>query len=187
MAHLVIELTNRCQLRCQHCFAERHAGSGDLPLALLEKVLQEGKHCGITRVSLTGGEPTLHRQFATVLERLCATGYAFGMVSHGGTFPRHYALLVRARPWFRGITFSLDGAREATHDWQRGPGSYRRVLRAASICVVKDLPFTLNMVLTARNRAEVAEMVELAWRLGSRCLRFGYLMPTPATARQGLD
>jgi MoaA/NifB/PqqE/SkfB family radical SAM enzyme len=85
------------------------------------------------------------------------------------------------------MTFSLDGACEATHDWQRGRGSYRRVLRAASICVVKDLPFTLNMVLTARNCAEVAEMVALAWRLGSQGLRFGYLMPTPETARRGLD
>jgi MoaA/NifB/PqqE/SkfB family radical SAM enzyme len=187
MARLVLELTNRCQLRCQHCFAERHASSGDLPLALLDKVLAEGKACGITQVSLTGGEPTLHRQFATVLARLCAAGYRFGIVSHGGTFPTYYPLLVRARPWFQGMTFSLDGAREATHDAQRGPGSYRRVLRAASICVAKNLPFTLNMVLTARNRAEVAEMVHLAWRLGSQGLRFGYLMPTPATARQGLD
>ena len=65
-------------------------------------------------------------------------------------------------------------------------GSYRRVMRAASICVLKDLPFTLNMVLTAQNRHEVAEMVGLAARLGSRGVRFGHLMPTPETAIRGL-
>jgi MoaA/NifB/PqqE/SkfB family radical SAM enzyme len=60
-------------------------------------------------------------------------------------------------------------------------------MRAASICVVKDLPFTLNMVLTAQNRHEVGEMVGLAAQLGSRGVRFGFLMPTPDTALRGLD
>jgi MoaA/NifB/PqqE/SkfB family radical SAM enzyme len=187
MAGLVIELTNRCNLRCQHCYTERHAGTGELPLEILDKVLCEGRSCGIERLSFTGGEPTLHRQFAEIVRRVCAAGYPFGFVSHGGTFPQVYALLLQSLPYFQGVTFSLDGAREQTHDWQRGRGSYRRALQAASICVVKDLPFTLNMVLTARNRHEVAEMVALAGRLGSRGLRFGYLMPTPETALRGLD
>jgi MoaA/NifB/PqqE/SkfB family radical SAM enzyme len=42
MARLIVELTNRGNLRCQHCFAERHAATGDLPLPLLDRVLQEG-------------------------------------------------------------------------------------------------------------------------------------------------
>ena len=43
MARLVIELTNRCNLRCQHCFAERHAATGELPLAIIDKVLRRGE------------------------------------------------------------------------------------------------------------------------------------------------
>jgi MoaA/NifB/PqqE/SkfB family radical SAM enzyme len=187
MPRLLIELTNRCNLRCQHCFVERHASTGDLPIEILEKVLWEGKSCDIDAVSFTGGEPTLHRQFSEIVGRVCAAGYPFSFVSHGGTFPHIYPLLLRSRPWFQGVTFSLDGAHEQTHDWQRGTGSYRRVLRAASICVMRDLPFTLNMVLTARNRHEVAEMIGLATQLGSRGLRFASLMPTPETALRGLD
>ena len=48
------------------------------------------------------------------------------------------------------VTFSLDGAHEATHDRLRGTGSFRRVMRAASLCVVKELPFSLSMVVTGR-------------------------------------
>ena len=43
MPRLLIELTNRCNPRCQHCFTERHAGIEDLPVDILEKVLGEGK------------------------------------------------------------------------------------------------------------------------------------------------
>jgi MoaA/NifB/PqqE/SkfB family radical SAM enzyme len=187
MARLLVELTNRCNLRCQHCFTERHAATGDLPLPLLEKVLQEGHVCGITHLSFTGGEPTIHRQFPDILEQVAAAGYPFSFVSNGHTFPQLVSLLLQHRPWFGGVTFSLDGAHPATHDRLRGTGSYRRVMRAVSCCVVKQFPFTLNMVLTAQNCGEVAAMVQLAARLGSHGVRFGYLMPTPETAQCGLD
>jgi MoaA/NifB/PqqE/SkfB family radical SAM enzyme len=187
MARLVMELTNHCNLRCQHCFAARHAATGELAFGLIERVLREGKGCGIDHLAFTGGEPTLHRHFAAIVAQVCAAAYTYSMVSNGMTFPRIAPVLRRSRPWFTGVTFSLDGAREATHDRLRGRGSYRGVMRAASLCVMKDLPFTLNMVLTAHNRPEVAEMVELAASLGSAGVRFGWLMPTPETALRGLD
>ena len=187
MARLVMELTDRCNLRCHHCFAARHAATGELSLALFEQVLQEGQTCGIDHLCFTGGEAPLHRHFAHMVQRACEVGYAFSFVSNGTTVPQLVPLLLRAHPWFRGMTLSLDGAREATHDRLRGPGSYRRVMRAASVGFVRGLPFTLNMVLTTQNRHEVPEMVGLAARLGSRGVRFGHLMPTPETAAHGLD
>jgi hypothetical protein len=94
-------------------------------------------------------------------------------LNEGVNFPQIAPLLWQSQPWFKGVTFSLDGAREATHDRLRGHGSYRHVLRAASICVMRDLPFTLNTALAAR--------------LGSAGVCFGWLMPTPQTAQRGLD
>ena len=187
MPRIVIELTNRCNLNCGHCFNERHAATGDLPLEILEKVLREGKSCGIEQVSFTGGEPTIHPRFEEIIHRVSDAGYQFSFVSNGVSFPRIYPLLLKYRRSFGGVTFSLDGAREETHDRLRGKGSYRRVMRAASICVVKELPFTLNMVLTAENRNEVREMGALAEKLGSGGVRFGHLMSTPETALRKLD
>jgi MoaA/NifB/PqqE/SkfB family radical SAM enzyme len=187
LPRIVIELTNRCNLSCGHCFDERHAATGDLPLTIIEKVLREGKGCGIEQVSFTGGEPTMHRRFKEIVERAAEAEYPFSFVSNGATFPRIYSWVLKHRTWFAGVTFSLDGAREATHDRLRGKGSYRQVMRAVSICVVRELPFTLNMVLTAQNRGEVADMVHLAERLGSGGVRFGHLMPAPDTALRDLD
>ncbi len=187
MSRLVVELTNRCNLRCQHCYSERHAATGELPLDLFGKVLREGRGCGIDHFSFTGGEPTMYGRFAEVVRLVAGAGYTFGFVSNGSTMPKIHGLLVRHRAAFKGATFSLDGAREETHDALRGKGSFRQVMRAASVCVARDLPFTLNMVLTARNRGEVREMVSLAARLGSRAVRFGHLMPTPDTAQRRLD
>lgn len=187
MPRIVIELTNRCNLSCGHCFDERNAATGDLPLEILEKVLREGKSCGIEQVSFTGGEPTIHRRFKQIIQSVAEAGYQFSFVSNAASFSRVYPLLLKHRPWFAGVTFSLDGSREPTHDQLRGKGSYRQVMGAASICVARELTFTLNMVLTAQNRNEIGEMVWLAERLGSQGVRFGHLMPTPETALRKLD
>jgi len=98
MARIVIELTNRCNLRCQHCFEERHAASGDLSMEIIDKVLREGKHCKIEHLSFTGGEPTIHRDFAEIVRRSCSAKYTFSFVSNGSTFQHIYPLLLEKRP-----------------------------------------------------------------------------------------
>ena len=99
------------------------------------------------------------------------------MVSNGWHFPKLYNRLLPFRESLTGITFSLDGASQSTHDGLRGQGSYRRLLQAMSVCMAVDLPFTLNMVITRYNQVEVEALVELAARLGAGGVRFGQLMP----------
>lgn len=187
MAKIVIELTNRCNLNCQHCFSGRHGGRDDLPLAVLDCVLAEAEAYGFDQLSFTGGDPTVHRHFFEVVRRTSAAGYRFGLNTNGWNFASIYAELLPYRNQLEMIVFSLDGATAATHDRLRGRGSYRRVLQAMSICMVEELPFAINMVVTAHNRHEIALMADLAPRLGSHGLRFGHLLPTPLTTAQGFD
>ena len=101
-------------------------------------------------------------------------GYRFGFVSNGWNFPKIYQRLLPFRNQLTSITFSLDGATEATHDNLRRAGSFRRLLKAISICVAKDIPFTINTVVTTLNCDELDELVALAIPLGSRGVRFGH-------------
>jgi organic radical activating enzyme len=129
-------------------------------------VLRDAAAHGVRHVSFTGGEPTLHRDLTRIVETASAAGLTFSVVSNASTFGKVYRLLIEHRASFQGVTFSLDGAREETHDRLRGQGSFRQVMRAASVANFTGLPFTFNLVLTAGNRGDVAETVRL----------FGYLM-----------
>ena len=77
---------------------QRHAATGELPLAIIEHVLREGKGCGIDHLAFTGGEPTLHRQFEAIVPRVCEAAYTFSLVSNGVTFPQISPLLRRLAP-----------------------------------------------------------------------------------------
>ncbi len=184
---VIIELTNRCNLNCHHCFTGRHGGRDDLPLTVLQQILVEAKDYGFAQICFTGGDPTVYRHFAEAIRLTCEAGYTFGFNTNGWNFVQTHALLLPYRDQLDVITFSLDGATEATHDRLRGKGSYRRVLQAMSLCIVHALPFSVNMVITAHNRHELAAAARLTHQLGSRGLRFGHLMPSPLTTELEFD
>ncbi|GJQ59129.1 MAG: radical SAM protein [Candidatus Scalindua sp. AMX11] len=188
MPSIVIELTNHCNLSCQHCMEGRHSSDGQsLKLEILDKILQNCKEHGFDHLSFTGGEPTLHPRFNEILKNVYEAGYNFGFVTNGWNFVEMYSQLLPYRDRLRGITFSLDSAREEVHDRVRGRGAYRRLMKAFSICMVKDIPFTINTTVMSYNKGELKEMAELATKLGSRGLRFCHLMPTPGNVEKGLS
>lgn len=177
MGRIVVELTNRCNLRCRHCIEGRHGGRGELSLSSFVRLLREAKNLGFKELVFSGGEPTLHRAFFHMIALSAGAGYAFGFVTNGWTFPRIYGRLLPFRDQLTAVTFSLDGATAATHDALRGKDSFRRVLQSASVCVAAGLPFTFDMVVTRDNREHIGSLIELGASVGANGVRFGTLMP----------
>ena len=61
---LWVELTNRCNLTCAHCYAEsgpRPSRKDVLTTADYKRLLEEAAALGCRAVQFIGGEPTLHR------------------------------------------------------------------------------------------------------------------------------
>ena len=189
MKRIVLELTDRCNLRCRHCFAGRHGGKGLLSSGIFARILSEALSLGYTELALTGGEPTLHPQFSHFLSQAASAGYRVGFVTNGWSFPQQYRHVLALRSALTFVTFSLDGASADTHDDIRGSGSYRRVLQAMSVCVATHIPFTANMVLTQANHHELEDLAALCEALGAQGLRFGHFIEAgqPDASRLALD
>lgn len=186
MRKLIIELTNRCNLDCSHCFSERHNDDGFMDIEILRKVLEQSQDHGVKHISFTGGEPTLHPEFSKILELIDNSGLTYSLVTNGQNFKNIYNILLTFRQNLKSLTFSLDGASAAIHDQLRGHGAFKRLMKAVSICAVKDIPFTFNMVVTAYNSSELNDAVDLAYRLGSKGIRFCCIIPTPQAVLYGL-
>ena len=184
---VLFELSNVCQLDCVHCFVAERDRTQSLPLDLYEDILSQVSSYGIRSMSFTGGEPTLHPQFADVLDIASRRGFMFDLITNGWNFPRTLPILRQYRQGLLSVTFSLDGAREETHDSLRGTGSYRSVLNAMDLCRSEGIPFYSQMVLTSRSYTEVEEMCDLVLEKGGKVLKFVPLAPTRQTAQQGLD
>lgn len=184
---LAFELSNLCNLHCTHCIRGSHQERIDhLDLALFRRILDEAtEHFAPLAVVFTGGEPLASALFPQAVEELRARRIPYRFVTNGWLVPRHLPLLQRHPPTF--VRISLSGASEATHDRQRGRGSFRRALLAVATLLSRGLRAEMSMVVTRDSRHELDQAVALANTLGIAELHFILPQPTPESAVDGSD
>lgn len=180
---IVIELTNICNLHCSYCLRDEEAlyqtRARFFPVDLLRRILREAREvAGVSHVSFTGGEPTLHPQLGEVLESVGAEGMRAGFVSNGWHFDRVWPLLDANRTAVSVVAFSVDGASRETHDRWRGEGSFDRVIRAFTRCRMGRIPFAVKAVIRRDTAPQIQEIALLAARMGAQALHFSHVLPT---------
>ena len=77
---LWLELTNRCNLKCVHCYTESSPQSKDRDLLMAddyESVMNQAYALGCRRMQFIGGEPQLNRDFMRLLAAAQAIGFDF--------------------------------------------------------------------------------------------------------------
>jgi len=185
---LIFELTNLCNFSCLHCIREEPGARRFLDQGLVGKVLREVEpYRMVDHVAFTGGEPTLHPQFAEIAQLVTGQGYRFNFVTNGSGFGKTLGAILPVREMVLAVSFSLDGANETTHDAiRRRPGSYRQVVQGIMLCDHHGIPAQVNMTVTRTNKAEVQEMALLAARLGCAAVGYAHCQPTPDGVKAGL-
>ncbi len=186
MPRIGIEFNNVCNLDCTHCFRSIYRGGAEnnqdlfLPLDVLEKILIEAKPLGYHHVAITGGEPPMHLRFGEALEIIARHGFTYHFLTNARNFQKTLKAVSEPlrRSKLAGISFSLDGATEATHDRIRGKGSYREVVTAIAVCQAVGIEPSIITTINKVNRHEIDQLALLGAHLKVRRQIFGHQNPT---------
>lgn len=180
---LYFYLTEGCNLACRHCWiAPRFDPDGSrcptLPVELFETAIREARPLGLTGVKLTGGEPLLHPQFATLLEVVRREELGLTIETNGLLCTLAVAADIARSPR-RFVSVSIDGADAATHDWVRGVrGAFVQACRAVRNLAAVDTRPQVIMSLMRCNVDQVEAVVRLAEELGASSVKFNIVQPT---------
>ena len=123
---LSIEVTNRCNSACSHCFVRAVISEcSDLSIDLVREIISEGYHLGYRHLHITGGEPLLWEGLFEALDYAFSSGYKKIFINTNGTLltKGHISRLSDYEGF--SISVSLEGP-ESFHDRVRGQGSYRQ-------------------------------------------------------------
>lgn len=180
---LSVELANICNLHCSYCFrSDENLYSSHaefFPLELLRRVVTEARTtANVTRINFTGGEPTLHPQFAETLRTINDAGLTVSFVTNGWHFERVWPMLETNRAAVSHVAFSLDGVTREAHDRWRGNGSFDRLVRAFSRCYMSKMPFGIKIVVRRDLMDQLEQIAIFAARMGAASLQFVHVMPT---------
>ena len=170
--HLLLQwhLTERCNLRCTHCYQSGERVP-ELPfdelLAILDQftgLLRTYKSKG--HVTVTGGEPFVRTDFLPLLEVLARRRdeLTFAVLTNGTLLDAKLAArLATLRPSF--VQVSLEGS-EATHDSIRGKGNYRKAVEALRVLVKAKVQTQISFTAHRGNYREFPEVARVGRQLG---------------------
>ncbi len=162
---LIAELTYRCALACRYCANPvRDPGGPELDQAAWLGVFQEAEALGVVQAHLTGGEPLLRADLASLVKGAHEAGLYVHLVTSGVPLDRVRLAALR-EAGLDAMQLSLQSSDPAESNDMAGMAAFDRKLAVAQWARELELPLTLNVVLHRGNLHRIDDIVRLAERL----------------------
>lgn len=182
LEHIVMEITNACNLNCIHCYNDSgHKIRDELTLTEFYKVINEMKNLGVLRITLSGGEPLLHPQFFEIAQYIRDKGLELGLFTNGTLITRNVAKTLRDLSFLK-VTVSVDSLTPDVHDYFRGrKGAWKKTMEGINHLKAEGMPIKPAVALSKFNKAEIVDL--LTFFLEQKFNDY-QLMPVFATGRK---
>ncbi len=169
-------ITERCNLRCAHCYQGSHSGE-ELDYAGLLFVLEGIKEFfgafdgranpnrAKGHLTVTGGEPFIRGDFLDLLQAFADNRslFTFAILTNGSLIEQATASrLKKLKPSF--VQVSMEGG-QPTHDRIRGPGSFDQTVSAIRRLVEKNIRTFISFTAHRDNYLEFPLVADIGKRL----------------------
>lgn len=129
----LLKITDRCDLRCAHCFVSATAEGSDMGLDALAAAVVRLQAARVTNVTVTGGEPLVHPDLPQILELLVEAGFEVTVCTNGVTLSDELIDQVLELGHIR-FNVSVDGITADSHGRFRGRrASFERTLSGVEL------------------------------------------------------
>lgn len=171
-ASVDVFITNRCNLKCLHCFSSRKERDvQDLSLDNLESIFDQMEKMGVLEVRINGGEPLTHPDIGKVLLMLEARRFRKVIITNGTLLSDEIARQLKKSNVIP--TISLDDSDADGHDLFRGVnGAFKKTLGGLEILQRNNVQYGINCCLHAKNLDRYESIIKLAADYGACRIAF---------------
>src|ERR1044072_249180 len=181
-----VEVTNKCNLLCTHCYSSSGPFHYDNELTYDEitNLVDQLSAMKVFRLQLVGGEPFLRPDSINIVRYAKSKGLGV-TCSTNGSFLDDTNLALLKRYGLDNMQISIDGGEPETHDRIRArKGSFNKAVDAARRAKKIGLSVTIGTTLMRYNWREVPKVVDLALSLEADSL---HIMCVQPGGRGGID
>jgi len=181
LEHVDIELTKKCNLDCIHCSARarQNAGSYELSVDEIERLLKEAKSLGLKAVGLTGGEPFFCKEKLMKVLDFCSNNLKVPVHIHTNGILIDRRDAERISKVVSEITIALYGSNPRTHDFiTQVEGSMESTWRGLGILMRAGANVSVYTVPMKYNIHEIVPLIREVSDKGVKKIRILSLSPT---------
>ncbi|KTG21073.1 TIGR04053 family radical SAM/SPASM domain-containing protein [Haloferax profundi] len=178
---LIWEVTQACDLACDHCRADAHPARHPDELTTSEgkHLLDQAREFGPGQlVVLSGGDPLTRPDLVELIEYGTSRGLRMTLTPSGTSSLTPETVHRLSDAGVTRLAVSLDGATPDTHDTFRGEsGSFEQTVRAARAARDAGLPVQINTTVCAQTVDELPALRDLVDELGAVLWSVFFLVP----------
>lgn len=163
-------VTRACNLHCVHCLSGyKNMFIKDLDFNSQIIALNSIYDAGFTKITWTGGEPSLLPGFEELLDFSRCKGLVNVITTNGISMRDN--MITKLNPVFDIIRLSFDGL-EHTHNIVRGGNYFQRTLDSVDRFNQSSFRVEANITLTHESYQDIPELVNLLIGKGIKCIVF---------------
>jgi len=168
LKEVFLYITYKCNLKCLHCYMP-DAKNIDMPIEAFEKMIEQLVGFGASKITLLGGEPTLHSLLPEFINTAKDLGITYIRMDTNGQFKQNLLKNPKLK-LLNDICFSLDGIDSATHGTIRTRKNYYSVINNIKSAISYGYTVRVTMTLNSLNLSQVEQMASKLERLGVAAL-----------------
>ncbi|NCO65816.1 MAG: hypothetical protein COW32_06355 [Candidatus Aquicultor secundus] len=162
-------ITERCNLRCQHCYHESYKSTGELEFTQLKEVLAKIEQAltvwqKVGSLSLTGGEPFVRKDdlfnLIDTIDESDVIDY-FDILTNGTLISPEDAKRLQQSRKLRRVQLSLESPHAGKNDATRGDGNFNKVINAIRLLKQNDLEVSIMTTITKENKSDIPTLLDL--------------------------
>ena len=176
---VVLSVTNKCNMRCKHCFAS--AGSdknSGCNLDVWLKILDKLSEYGVFELTFSGGEPLVVPYIKDILSYATEKGFRCSLNTNASLVTEEMAQFLNDLPMRGRISISFDGPEAESYELLRSHNTFESVIKGIKyLTQYKNLNVRLFCVVTKYNYLLLEDIAEQAKRLSAKSLEFNLFCP----------
>lgn len=171
--NVYLYITEACQLRCTHCYmGERLDRAVKMPIEKIRGTLETWRRMGGSKLTILGGEPTLHPHFIESIEAAHALGYEHVIITTNGLDPCIRKLRQLDVSDLTYVQVSLDGGSSSTHDAVRGKGTFDEAIANIKELCARGFDTRIICTVNKANMRDVLKLMEIADKIGVSLVKY---------------
>lgn len=163
-----LELTHRCNFRCQHCYIPDFTTPNLLTTRRILQLLEELREMGTLFLTLTGGEMFLRKDWYAIAQRARSLGFALRLFTNASLITADIAKKIAALPAAVEVSMhSMDP--KVFEEVTQSPGSFEKTLRGVELLRAENVEVLLKVPITTLNYHAYKEVFAYAQQIGAVC------------------
>lgn len=171
--NVYLYISEACQLRCEHCYmGERLDRALKMTLPQIVDTLTTWRRMGGSKVTILGGEPTLHPNFTDAIRAANQIGFEHVITTTNAQAPARRKLALMQPSDFAYVQVSLDGGSPGTNDAIRGMGTFNEALATIAELAARGFDTRIICTVNRANKGDALRLLDIADGLGVSLVKY---------------